>query len=119
DPHGAKAGLMFRESTAANARYAYVAITPSGELKFEYRTTTGAAAVSGGLLTGFSTPVYLRLIRTTRTIRALYSTNGTTWTQLGSTLTITLPSTARAGLAVTSGQSGILTTATFDQVTIP
>ena len=39
--YAAKAGLMFRDSTAANAMMAMFAVTPGAGLMFETRTTTG------------------------------------------------------------------------------
>jgi capsule polysaccharide modification protein KpsS len=45
------------------------------------------------------------------------SPNGTTWTQVG-TETITMNSTIYVGLAVCSHNNPVLTTATFDNVTV-
>jgi hypothetical protein len=61
----------------------------------------------------------VRLVKNGNTITAFSSTNGTTWTQIGTTgQTIVLPTTYQIGFAVTSHQQGTATTAEFESLTI-
>jgi hypothetical protein len=59
----------------------------------------------------------LKLVRAGSTITAYQSTNGRTWKQVGS-VNLNLGATVRVGLAVTSRNSGVLATATLDNVSI-
>ena len=71
--------------------------------------------VSGGSYTFPN--VWLKLTRGGNTITTYKSTNGTSWTQVGST-TVTLPTTATIGLYVNSVSASTLGTAVFDNVSI-
>jgi hypothetical protein len=63
-------------------------------------------------------PSYLRITRAGNDFRTFVSTDGNTFTQIGTTQTLALPTTLRVGLVVTSHTSGTLATATFTNVTI-
>ena len=106
----AKAGVMIRESLAANAREAGVWVTPSGGIQFTRRTSTGGST-SVTTSTGKTAPYWVRLTRSGNTFRAFLSSNGTTWTQLGKNTNISMATSTSIGLAVTSGSTGTLTTA--------
>ncbi|MEP6995524.1 MAG: Ig-like domain-containing protein, partial [Acidobacteriota bacterium] len=112
----AKAGIMIRESLQANSRFSMMAITPANGIVFQSRTTTGAAAVStqGPIV---SAPYWLKLVRHSKTFSGYYSTNGTSWTLLGS-VTVTLSTGTYIGLPVTSHNNGILCTAVLDNVSV-
>jgi hypothetical protein len=112
----AKAGIMFRESLAANAKQAGVFLTPSQGARFLRRTATGGATSSSGV-SGPRAPYWLKLVRAGNTITAYSSPNGTTWTTVGST-TVSMGSTIYVGMAVTSKKTGTLATATFDNVSV-
>ena len=110
-----KVGVMIRSSTVANAAYAFMLVSKGKGLAFQRRTSTGALAVhtSGGSGTA---PRWLRLTRSGATISAYRSTDGATWSLVGRE-TVSLPSTALVGLAVTSHSAGTLATGVFDGVT--
>jgi fibronectin type 3 domain-containing protein len=114
----AKAGVMFRDSGAASAMYALVAVTPTAGIKFEYRNSTGGNAASAGTVTGPTAPVWVRLTRTGNVFSGYFSTDGVTWTQIGGNLTINMSSNALVGLAVTAHNSNLLNTSTFDSVSV-
>jgi hypothetical protein len=65
-------------------------------------------------------PVYLQVSRTGTTFTAATSSDGNTWTPIpGSSVTLAnLGGAALAGLAVTSHDSGQLSTAVFDSVAV-
>jgi YD repeat-containing protein len=113
----AKAGPMVRASSAANAAFYSVLVSPGNGIFIEYRTSTGGTAVRGTTLTG-AAPAYVRVERSGTTYSASTSSDGVTWTAIsGSSMSIgALSGTVQLGLAVTSHSSGVLSTATFDQL---
>ncbi len=114
----AKAAVMIRETTATNSIEASVLLTPTNGVAMEVRPTTGAATINvSGWVAGPVPPQWLKLVRSGNTFTASYSVNGSAWTQLAST-NVTMASTAKAGLAVTSHDNTSLNTATFDNVGI-
>jgi beta-glucanase (GH16 family) len=111
----AKAGIMFRDNTGANAPFADVVATPGNGVGFQWRSTPGGQPSSVNLA-GLTTPVWLQLVRSGNDFSADYSSDGVNWIQIGTTQTIAMNSSARAGLAVTAHNNGTLNTATFDHV---
>jgi regulation of enolase protein 1 (concanavalin A-like superfamily) len=112
----AKAGVMLRETTAANAAYAFVMVTPGKGVAMQYRPSTGASAVNLAQTAGPVAPYWVRLVRSGSTFTGYTSSDGVTWTQLGTTSSITMASGVQAGLAVTSHDDTQLNTSTFDNV---
>jgi hypothetical protein len=113
----AKAGVMFRDGTAANAKYVALHQLPNNEVVFQWRDATGGSATGTSHHGGTSNVKWLRLQRAGNTFTASYSIDGTTWTEIGKHTT-SLSSTARVGLAVTSHNNGTLTRAEFSQVSL-
>ncbi len=114
-----KAGVMIRDSLAANAMNAFLFVTPTttNGIQWQSRTTTGGTT-SGVDVTGMTAPYWVRLVRTGTTIQGYRSPDGVNWTPQGSATLSSLGSTAYVGLAVTSHVSGTLCTATFDNVSV-
>ena len=112
-----KAGVMIRESLDANAANAFIAVTPGNGVAWQYRSSTGGSTTINNT-TGLSAPYWVKLVRSGNTFTGYYSSDGTNWTQLGST-TLTMASTAYIGLAITSHNDYTLCSATFDNVTAP
>ncbi len=117
----AKAGVMIRQSLAANSPHVLACMPPQGTatlVKAIKRTTSGGTSVSQ---TGPSPtfPRWVRVVRSGTTLTAYQSTNGTSFTQLGTPSSITgMTGTVFVGLAVTSHTDGTNNTATFDNVTV-
>ena len=114
----AKGGVMFRNSTAANAAYAFAWVTPSGNVVFETRSANGASSGYSSTVSGVGIPVWVRLVRSGNQFSASYSSNGTSWTQVGTTQSVTMATNAQAGLAVTSHTNGTLCTSVFSNVSV-
>jgi regulation of enolase protein 1 (concanavalin A-like superfamily) len=114
----AKAGVMIRESTGANSKHAFLTITPANGFAFQNRTATGgsSANTAGGALNAAPNN-WVRLVRSGSTITAYKSSNGTSWTTVGS-VTVSMTSNVQIGLAVTSHNNATLGTAVFDNVTV-
>jgi hypothetical protein len=112
----AKAGVMVRNGTAANAAFADVVVTPAGYLSFQYRSKAGGTC-SMVTLTG-KTVQSVRLTRSGNTFTAWYTSNGTTWIQIGKSVNITMNASVCTGLAVCSNNVSKLCTATFSNVSV-
>jgi hypothetical protein len=111
-----KTGVMIRASTSDDAAHAFVIVSQGKGIAFQRRPADGGVSVhtSGGQGTA---PAWVRLVRAGNTITAYRSDNGSDWFVIGSD-TISLPSTAVVGLAVSSHDAGSLATATFESVTV-
>jgi hypothetical protein len=110
-----KAGVMIRESLAANARFAMMAATSGNGCAFQYRPSPGGECGHFGLA-GITAPVWVKLVRLGNTITAYRSDNGITWTQAGDSITVAMGADVYAGLAVTSHNPSFLCSAVMDQV---
>ncbi len=108
----AKAGVMVKASTAAGSPYALLAVTPDHGVNFQYNfnaSVAGAAIPAGA--------AWLKLQRSGDTVTSFASTDGQTWTQVGSA-TVALGADAQIGLFVTSHNGAQLSAATFDNVSV-
>jgi len=112
-------GVMIRETLNPNATAAFVDFR-SSYLYFYQRATTGAsmAQVSGGSAYAGSLPYWVQLVRSGNSFTVYTSLNGLFWTQLGSTVTISMASNVYIGLAVSSQNNSSLATDTFDTVSV-
>ena len=112
-----KAGVMIRESLAANAINAFVAVTPGNGVTWQTRSTTGGAT-GNAATANLTAPYWVKLVRSGNTFTGYRSPDGAIWTQQG-TATFAMASTVYIGLALTSHNNSSLCTATFDNVTLP
>jgi len=113
----AKAGVMIRESLAADSRYAFTMVTPGNGTRLQSRATTGGSAVTNATGPSVTAPYWVKLARVGDAFTSQVSPDGTSWTTLGST-TITMGSTVYVGLALTSHNDSVLNTSTFTDVTV-
>lgn len=111
----AKAGVMIRENLSAGSKHASVFVTPANGVAFQWRNSSGGS--SGNVNTGgLSAPYWVKIVRSGNTFTAYRSSNGWSWTNMGSQ-TIYMGSSVYIGLAVTSHNDGALCEATFSNVT--
>ncbi len=110
-----KVGVMVRETLNVDSKHGFMLVSPSKGMAFQRRTATGGSSASTGV--AGKAPVYLRMTRTGQTLRAYYSTNGSTWTLVGSA-TMNMTATVYVGLAVSSHVTKSLALATFDDTTV-
>ena len=108
----AKAGVMFRETLAANSRQVMAIVSPGNGVALQYRGTTGGSSANVALSTG-TAPQWLRLTRSGNLFTAAASEDGTTWRTLGS-ITVAMPSSLFVGLPVTSHNNAALATGVFN-----
>jgi hypothetical protein len=112
----AKAGVMIRAGGAAGAVHAFCFVTPGNGVAFQRRPATdGPTSHTSGSRSG--APRWVRLVRSGTAIAGYESSDGATWTLVGST-TIDMANPVRIGLAVTSHDAATACTAVFDQVVI-
>ena len=101
----ANGGVMFRDSTNANGIFVDMAATPSQGICMQARTSVGGAAVTTGSNGSLVPPYWVKLQRSgTTTFTGSVSSDGNTWTQLG-TAAASMPSSAYAGLCVSAGST--------------
>ncbi len=112
----AKAGVMIRESTAANSPYAFALVTPGSGVASQHRLAS-AINSTGPTVSGVTAPVWLRVSRTGDDFTASWSTDGVAWSVVD-TVTIPMAESVLIGLALTSHNSAALCTATFDNVSV-
>ena len=112
----ARGGVMIRGSTAAGAQEVDVVINANGTAQVEYRSTVGGSttAITDS---GYAAPQWVELARAGNVFTGFVSSNGTTWTQIGS-VTVAMPTPALAGLAVNAYDNTQLATGTFTNVSV-
>jgi regulation of enolase protein 1 (concanavalin A-like superfamily) len=110
------AGVMIRESLAADSRHAYAALTAGSGYVFTRRPEAGGHTdqTSGG---DGAAPGWVRLARSGDLIEAYRSADGSTWTRFGID-SLAMRETVWVGLAVSSALATSSVEALFDQVSI-
>ena len=119
-PSNARAGLMFRDSTAASSAFVDLVLESPAGLRFMHRDTPGGTAGQTGGTVPVAAPVWLKLVRAGNSFTAFYSNvTGTPaeadWTLIG-THNTTLSTSPLAGLAVASRTADQVATATFSDL---
>jgi regulation of enolase protein 1 (concanavalin A-like superfamily) len=110
----AKAGVMIRQALSAGSAHAMMDLTPGNGTEFSRRTTAGGSTTVTATYWA-TAPYWVRLVRSGNTFTGYVSPNGATWSAAGSA-SITMTGTVYVGLVVTSHDTGVLGTATLDQV---
>jgi regulation of enolase protein 1 (concanavalin A-like superfamily) len=112
----AKAGVMIRESLAANSRNGSVVIKGGTGAVMQSRTAT-ADPTNYNKVNGPAAPEWVKLVRAGDKLTGYYSADGATWQSLG-TRTIAMSSTVYVGLAVTAHDAAKLNTSSFSNVSV-
>jgi regulation of enolase protein 1 (concanavalin A-like superfamily) len=112
----AKAGVMVREALTANSTNAFALVSAKRGYAFERRGLTGATTdmTSGG---NGGAPGWLRLVRSGSQFDAYRSTDGKTWTLMGTDV-IQMPDSVYVGMAVTSHSTQSMATSVLDTFTV-
>jgi hypothetical protein len=121
-----KAGVMIRETLAADSREVSMLDTRDHSFRFQRRATPGMGGTDRGpdsdypdLNSPLPPPLWLRLRRQGNVFTAFWSRDGSTWIRLDGPQTINMATDVFIGLALTAhNNDGRLNTATFDNVTV-
>jgi hypothetical protein len=114
----AKAGVMMRASLNANSAHSMMIVTAVRGADLQYRLSNGSSSGPSGSVDGVtSAPTWLRLVRAGNVFTGYTSSDGVTWLQEDQR-TVNLPTTVYVGLAATSHNDGVITTAVFDNVVV-
>jgi len=109
----AKAGVMIRQNTNADAPHVILDVRPNGAVEFMTRSAAGGStSYIAGVTRRF--PVWLELEKNGSTITGSTSTDGSTWIPVGS-IDVAWPGPLY-GVAVTSHDTSLLNTAAFGTV---
>ncbi len=115
----AKAGVMIRDTLEPNSRNVALLVTPENGVRFQYRNTAGNNT-SRYFAEGITAPQWVKLERTVGgLVRAYYSADGNTWTQLGVHQPVTMDTPMYVGLALTSHNVNVTCEAKFSNVSFP
>lgn len=111
------AGVMIRETTATGARFVFAARQGNGVVVVRSRPSTGGATTSTNGPSRLLPNCWLELVRTGNNIAALTSTNGLAWVPV-QTNSITMATNVIFGLFVTSGNTNVLDSDVFTNLTV-
>jgi len=111
----AKAGPMIRETLDAGSKNMYIAVTPGSGVSAQWRATTNGTSANSQT-TGLVAPYWVRITRTGNAFKAERSADGKTWTQQGADQTVQMATTVYIGLAATSHDAMLTTTAEISNV---
>jgi regulation of enolase protein 1 (concanavalin A-like superfamily) len=111
-----KAGVMIRATLDPSSAHAFMLASAGKGMAFQRRATAGALSVNTAG-PAVAPPQWVRLVRAGSLIRAYSSTDGNSWTAVGSA-TIALGTTAYVGVAVTAHNDFAATKAVVSNVTV-
>jgi regulation of enolase protein 1 (concanavalin A-like superfamily) len=113
----AKVGAMIRQTLDASSTDAMIAVTPGNGVSFQWRSTiNGSTSYNNAGTTGIVAPYWVRITRTGNIFRAERSADGKTWIPQGVDTTIPMATTVYIGIAVTSHDATLVTTAEVSNV---
>ncbi len=115
-PNGCVA-VMIRETLTSGSRYGLMGISPDGVFRFQYRNSAGNKTTSTISNLGAPPAAWVRLVRSNNLLSGYESTDGTTWTFVDSQ-NVKMASEVYVGLAVASGDPGVLNNSTFSNVDV-
>jgi hypothetical protein len=115
----AAVGVMIRNTLDAASANAKTADWPAFHgIFFDLRSVSGGSTTEPGSQSGATAPYWIKISRSGNSFSSYTSPDGVTWTQLSTSQSITMNSSVYIGLAVSSGSTSALASATFDNVSI-
>jgi hypothetical protein len=118
----AKGGVMIRQSIDPGSTHAFMPITAGGSgagngASFQRRlTAAGASTNDDNAAPAVAAPYWVKVERKGNSFTGSISADGKTWKQLGTAQTITMTNPVLIGLAVTSHDAALTTTAEISNV---
>lgn len=113
----ARAGVEIRESLAANSKHVAMVTTATQGPQLLSRATTGGTTTTVNGTAATFTATWVRLARVGNVITASRSTDGVTWTTVGS-VTVSMSSAVYIGLLSSATDATKLNAAKFTNVTL-
>jgi fibronectin-binding autotransporter adhesin len=110
-------GVMIRESLATDSKHVFIGMTGNNSYMTANRITTGGTSTSVIAGDGKVPNTWARLVRVGDVITASKSSDGSTWTLVGSTK-VTMETHCYIGLAVFSGSDATLNSSKFSNLTV-
>ena len=110
-----KCGIMIRESTDPGSRHAFIALTSGNGVAFQFRQNTNDYSVNAN--NGqFTAPYWLKLVKQGSTYSAYAAADTLHWIPVGNAIDLGFGNNTPVycGLALTSHDNNILSTATAD-----
>ncbi len=112
---GGQAGVILRDSLDAGAPY--ISLLSDGTRVAVRLRAAAQLPATGTRSASTSVPVWLKLERRADLVRSFYSTNGSTWTLIGTDV-VPMSRDLYAGLAVTGSPAGAAAAGGFDHVSL-
>ncbi|MDB6125051.1 MAG: hypothetical protein JWQ71_4044 [Pedosphaera sp.] len=112
----AKAGVMMRETLAANSRHALMLISDGNGANFEWRQVAGSISYNTAGVS-VTAPFWVKLVRNGTLLTGYESSDGQNW-HLRDSATLAMTNSIYVGLAVASHNNSVKTTAAFDNVKV-
>ena len=113
----AKAGIMIRETLAANSDNVALFSSAQNGILFQQRAVTGGTSLQSAQNSALNAPYWLRLTRSGSTFTAYTAPDGATWTALSST-TVSMATKAYIGIAASSDNPMVLGAARVQNITV-
>ena len=113
----AKAGVMIRETLAANSAFVDAVLDTPSSVQSISRSAAGQTAVNSLTTSSITTPYWLKLVRSGTNFTSYISSNGTTWIWQ-KTMSVNMASSVFVGLPVTSHNTAAICSAVFDNVSV-
>ncbi len=111
-------GVMIRETLNPGSTNAKTADWAAyGGIYFDLRASNGGGTTEPGNVSA-TLPYWVKVSRTGSTFSSYISSDGVNWVQVGTSQTISMAQSVYVGLAVNSGSTTALATATFDNVSV-
>jgi regulation of enolase protein 1 (concanavalin A-like superfamily) len=110
-------GIMIRETLTAGSTNVYATYSSGALLYFDDRPSTSGSTASQNTASAVTLPYWVKIVRRGNTFSGYSSVDGLNWTQIGSSVSVTMAANVYVGLAVSSNE-GNLATATFDNVSV-
>jgi len=113
----AKAGVMIRDSNDPGSAHVVLDIRPTGDVEFMTRSSAGGSTkYIGGV--NVAVPVWLALVRAGDRVTGSVSTDGVTWTTVGTATAALSKIQTELGMVVNSHDTGTTNRSTFDNVEV-
>ncbi|MHC4518117.1 MAG: discoidin domain-containing protein [Planctomycetota bacterium] len=114
----AKAGVMVRQSTAGGSTHSFMCMTggDGNGASWQGRLTDNASSENADATSAVAPPYWVRIDRAGDSLTGFISPDGDTWTQLGDPRSIAMTDPVLIGLALTSHNAAMATSAAFSNV---